>query len=307
MGGAVHVTAASLVPILVGERVGCEAYESYQRLNNVEIIFNTECRFMAQRRRTPATEYFGAELRRTREEVGMSREELGKLTSYVAGTIAQLEIGERFPQERFIDQLGEIFKTNRFRLLYDRLLRRDAYPETFRPWIDIEQEATVLRSYELSVIPGLLQTEEYARALLESAGDDVEARVAARMERQAIFERERPPTFIALISEGALRQPVGNDQTMQQQLLALAEAAERWIIQVVPLNAGTYIRLGGSFVIATLDGSDVVYTPTQLRGYVIDSPELVADAKWRWEAIRSETLPKGQSKDLILELAKNHE
>lgn len=262
---------------------------------------------MAQRRRTPATEYFGAELRRTREEVGMSREELGKLTSYVAGTIAQLEIGERFPQERFIDQLGEIFKTNRFRLLYDRLLRRDAYPETFRPWIDIEQEATVLRSYELSVIPGLLQTEEYARALLESAGDDVEARVAARMERQAIFERERPPTFIALISEGALRQPVGNDQTMQQQLLALAEAAERWIIQVVPLNAGTYIRLGGSFVIATLDGSDVVYTPTQLRGYVIDSPELVADAKWRWEAIRSETLPKGQSKDLILELAKNHE
>jgi hypothetical protein len=94
---------------------------------------------------------------------------------------------------------------------------------------------------------------------------------------------------------------------MRQQLLKLATATDQWIIQVVPLNAGTYIRLGGSFVIATQDGADLVYTPTQLRGYVIDSPELVADAKWRWEAIRSEALPKRLSKDLILELANNHE
>lgn len=259
---------------------------------------------MSQRRRTPATEYFGAELRRTREEAGMSREELGNLTGYVGGTIAQLEIGERFPQEKFIAWLGEHFQTGRFELTYHKLLRRDAYPESFRPWIDIEQAATVLRTYELSVVPGLLQTEEYARTLLESVGEDVEAKVAARMERQGIFEREQPPTFIALISESALRQPVGDEEIMRQQLAKLAAAADRWIVQVVPLDAGTYIRLGGSFVIATLDGSDVVYTPTQLRGYVIDSPELIADAKWRWEAIRSEALPKGQSKDLILELAK---
>jgi len=106
---------------------------------------------MPQRRRTPATEYFGAELRRTREEAGTSREELGNLTGYAAGTIAQLEIGEPFPQERFTDQLGEIFKTGRFRLIYHKLLRRDAYPESFRPWIDIEQDASVLRCYELSV------------------------------------------------------------------------------------------------------------------------------------------------------------
>jgi transcriptional regulator with XRE-family HTH domain len=262
---------------------------------------------MAQRRRTPATEYFGAELRRTREEAGLSREELGKLAGYVAGTIAQLEIGERFPQAKFVAWLDEYFKTDRFTLVYDKLLRRDAYPESFRPWIDIEQEATVLRSYELALIPGLLQTEDYARALLQSAGGDVEAKLTARMERQAIFERDQPPTFISLISESALRQPVGNGEIMREQLLKLATEADRWIIQVVPLNAGTYIRLGGSFVIATQDGADLVYTPTQLRGYVIDSPELIADAKWRWEAIRSEALPKGQSKDLILELANNHE
>ena len=262
---------------------------------------------MPQRRRTPATEYFGAELRRAREGAGLSREELGKLTGYVAGTIAQLEIGERFPQPRFIDWLCEHFQTDQFRRIYDTLLRRDAYPESFRPWIDIEQAASVLRSYELSVIPGLLQTEQYARALLLSTGDGVEARVAARLERQAILEHERPPTLIFLVSENALSQPVGSNEIMRQQLSKLATAAERWIVQVVPLAAETYIHLAGSFVIATVEGEDVVYTPTQLRGYVIDNLDLVADAKWRWEAIRSEALPRRQSKDFILELANGHE
>lgn len=83
---------------------------------------------------------------------------------------------------------------------------------------------------------------------------------------------------------------------MQDQLLKLAAAADRWIIQVVPLNAETWLHLAGSFAIATVDESDLVYAPTQLLGFVMDSPELVADAKWRWEAIRSETLSKRQSK-----------
>jgi transcriptional regulator with XRE-family HTH domain len=257
------------------------------------------------RRRTLATEYFGAELRRTREEAGMSREELGKLTGYVAGTIAQLEIGERFPQEKFIAWLGDHFQTGRFTLIYNKLLRRDAYPESFRPWIDIEQEATALRSFELTLVPGLLQTEDYARELLQSFGDDVDSKLAARMERQAILEREPAPQAIFLISEAALRQPVGNGEIMHRQLAKIATAAEQWIIQVVPLTAETYIRLDGSFSIATVDGADMVYTPAQLRGYVIDSPELVAEAKWRWDAIRSEALPRKQSKDLILELANN--
>lgn len=290
--------------MLCVRRYAGQDYESYQCLNKVEIDFNTERGLMSQRRRTPATEYFGAELRRTREEAGMSREELGKLTGYVAGTIAQLEIGERFPQEKFIDQLGEIFKTNRFRLIYDKLLRRDAYPESFRPWIDIEQEATVLRSYELSVIPGLLQTEAYARTLLESVGGDVETRVAARIERQdLILKRDTPPMFVALIDEIALRQPIGGEEVMRQQYRSLAEAAERWIIQVVPQAAGMYRRLDGPFVIATVDGTDHVYTPTQRGGYILDSPEAVAEVKWVWEAIRAEALPKQQSRDLILELA----
>ena len=261
---------------------------------------------MAQRRRTPATEYFGAELRRTREEAGMSREELGNVTGYVGGTIAQLEIGERFPQERFIDQLDDIFKTSRFRLIYHKLLRRDAYPESFRPWIDIEQEATALRWFELSHVPGLLQTEAYARAIF-TGREDVEAKVAARLERQEVVHRDGSPEFVAVIDESALRRPVGGDDVMRKQLLALAEAAERWIIQVVPWEARSYLCLDGPFVLATLDGSDVVYLPTAQAGYILDSHDAVAEIRWRWDAIRGEALSRWQSKDLILRLAGDDE
>jgi hypothetical protein len=234
----------------------------------------------------------------------MSRDELGRLTGYVAGTIAALEIGERYPQAKFIASLDEHFQTDRFRLIYDKLLRRDAYPESFRPWIDIEAEATVLRTYELSLIPGLLQTEEYARALLDTAANDVETRVAARMQRQeVVLKRSGSLMFVALVDEIALRQPVGNDEVMREQLRSLAAGAEQWIIQVVPLTARMYRRLDGPFVIATVDGIDQVYTPTQRGGYILDSPEAVAEVKCVWEAIRAEALPKQQSRDLILELA----
>jgi transcriptional regulator with XRE-family HTH domain len=258
------------------------------------------------RRRTPATEYFGAELRRTREEAGLSREELGKLAGYVAGTIAQLEIGERFPQARFVTWLDEYFNTDRYTLIYDQLLRRDAYPESFRPWIDIEQEATALRWFELSHVPGLLQTEAYARAIF-TGREDVEAKVAARLERQEVVHRDGSPEFVAVIDESALRRPVGGDDVMRKQLLALAEAAERWIIQVVPWEARSYLCLDGPFVLATLDGSDVVYLPTAQAGYILDSHDAVAEIRWRWDAIRGEALSRWQSKDLILRLAGDDE
>lgn len=255
---------------------------------------------MPQRRRTPATEYFGAELRRTREEAGMSREELGKLTGYVAGTIAQLEIGERFPQDKFIAWLGDHFQTSRFSLIYNRLLRRDAYPESFRPWIDVEQEATALRSYELALIPGLLQTEEYAMAQFE--GD--EAKVAARMERQTILEGDDQPQLVALVHEIALRQQVGGAEVMQRQLHRLAEAGDRHLIQVVPASAGSPLCLDGPFVLATVDGSDIVYLPTARGdGYILDRPDAVEEVRWRWDTIRAEALSRQQSKDFILELA----
>jgi transcriptional regulator with XRE-family HTH domain len=258
--------------------------------------------------RTPATIFFGSELRRAREAAGLSREEFGALVKYAASTIGAFETGDRFPQIALVEGADKHLSTGGlFGRMYEQLLTSYVYPESFRPWIDIERHATALRSYELAYAPGLLQTEAYARALLQSGRGDVESRVTARMERQQVLRGERPPEYVAVLDEGILRRPVGGRQVMRDQLRSLAEASERWIIQILPWEVDNYTCLNGPFVLATVDGKDLVYTPTQLTGYIVNESEAVADLKWRWDAIRAEALPRRQSKDLILEWVSKYE
>jgi transcriptional regulator with XRE-family HTH domain len=258
--------------------------------------------------KTPATAFFGAELRRAREAAGLSREEFGKLVNYAPGTIGAFETGERFPQPALVEGADEHLNTGGLLgRMYETLLTSYVYPESFRPWLDIEREAMALRWYELAYLPGLLQTEQYARALLQSGRDDVESKVAARMERQEILKREHPPELVAVIDEGILRRPVGGKDVMRDQLRSLADAADRWIVQVVPWEVDNYLCLDGPFVLATVDGSDLVYTPTHLSGYVLNGTEAVAEVRWRWDAIRAEALSRRQSRDLILEVARTYE
>lgn len=258
--------------------------------------------------RTPATEYFGSELRRAREAAGLSREDFGKLVCYAPSTVRAFETGERFPQPSLVEGADAHLGTGGLLgRMYEGLLKRDVYPESFRPWIDIEQGASALRWYELAYLPGLLQTEDYARALLRSGRGDVEARVAARMQRQEILRRDHPPEFVVLIDEGVLRRPVGGREVMWDQLRSLAEAAERWIIQVVPWEVDSYVNLDGPFVLATVEGADLVYTPTHLDGYVLSSAEAVAQVRSRWDAIRAEALPRRRSRELIVEVAESYD
>ncbi|MDW5327311.1 DUF5753 domain-containing protein [Plantactinospora sp. KLBMP9567] len=157
----------------------------------------------------------------------------------------------------------------------------------FRHWVVVEQEATGIRCFQLSVIPGLLQTEGYARALLVSGGlltaDQVEQQVAARLARQEILTRPDPPLFTAVIDERVLHQPVGGAEAMRDQLrhiVKLCAEQPRVRIQIVPTSAGAYAGLNGPFVIATLpDGDDVVYLDDQLQGRFIERAEDVKPSR----------------------------
>jgi transcriptional regulator with XRE-family HTH domain len=258
--------------------------------------------------RTPATVFFGSELRRAREAAGLSREDLGKLVRYAPTTIGAFETGDRFPQPSLVAGADEHLRAEGlFARIYDRLLTSFVYPESFRPWVEVEREATVLRTYELAYLPGLLQTEAYARALLRSGRGEVESQVAARMERQQVLNGERPPELITMVDEGTLRRPVGGKEVMSAQLRRLAEAAERWIIQVVPWEVDNYLGLDGPFVLATVDGGDLAFTPDHIGASIRSSAADVAEVRWRWDAIRAEALPRRQSKDLILEIAQSYE
>ncbi|WP_204033097.1 DUF5753 domain-containing protein [Micromonospora qiuiae] len=181
----------------------------------------------------------------------------------------------------------------------------------FRDWARIEQEATALRWFEPVYMPGLLQTEGYARAILTGAGlfgaDEIEQQVAARIDQQGVLTRDRPPLLSAVIDEHALRRRIGGAEVMREQaqhLVKLGSTLPRVRIQVVPLSAGAYAGLDGPFVIATSpSGEDVVYLDGQRHGQVIDRGDYVRQMVEVWESIRGEALSQQQSLDLMAEVA----
>jgi len=194
----------------------------------------------------------------------------------------------------------------------------DIWPDTsrrrglgwFRPWAEIEREAVALRSYQLSVLPGLLQTEAYARAVLVGAGrvgrGDVERQLATRLARQAILTREDPPQLAFVIDEGVLRRPVGSPVVMREQLQTIAATCEdpHVRVQVVPSTVGAYAGLNGPFVLATNARHRTAgYLDNQLKGTVVTESDDVALMLGAWEAVRGEALSHWQSADLIKEVA----
>jgi len=184
--------------------------------------------------------------------------------------------------------------------LLDHELRAATTPQWFREWVDVEREATTLRAYHPNLVPGLLQTEEYARALLSAdpgaTPEEVERRVAARMERQSILSRV---AYIAVLDESALRRPVAEPKVMHDQLLSLLDRQAE--LQVIEF--GAHPGLNGPLVIATFDGSEVAYVEGQLQGRVLERREDLLSITRIWETLRGEALSKRRSRELILEVA----
>ena len=172
-----------------------------------------------------------------------------------------------------------------------------------------------LRWWEPLLVPGLLQTPEYARALFkawQTTGDEdeVENLVTARIDRQRIFDRPKPPSFWAVIDEGVLRRRVGGAKVMQDQLVHLAEMTERPAIKVhvIPAEVGVHVGLLGAFAIAGFEGDapGVVYFETPDEGQTTKDSATVAKIILTFDTLRSEALPRGASRDLIMKVAEEY-
>lgn len=248
-------------------------------------------------------DFYASELRRARLAANLSQETLAQAIAYSPSLVTMVENGRRAPSIDFTKRCDEALGTGGLlgRILED-LLTKDVTPEWFRPWVVVEQEATSLWTYELALVPGLLQTEAYARVLLNND----ETKVVARLDRQKVLTREKPPppAMVTLIDERVLHHPVGDATVMREQVAHLAAAVSpNHRIQVVPVSTGTYHHLDGPFVIATLEGRELAFLETAARGFVIEDRELVSQLRWRWDTIRSEALPVGQSVELIEKVA----
>ncbi|MFY1691004.1 helix-turn-helix domain-containing protein [Plantactinospora sp. WMMB782] len=256
------------------------------------------------------SEFLITELRILRTARGMTQEEFGKAIKYSGSHVSSVETGQRPPTEDYLDIVDRVCETGG---LFSRMLARVNTLEIvhvwLRPWIEIERDAIVLKSYEPLVVPGLLQTEEYARALLRTGTlpeADLEPQVRARIDRQQVLDREKPPLVFAVLDEAVLRRPIGGPAVMREQLDHLLVMAERpnVNIHIVPAATGAYVGLNGAFAIATLpDCRDLVYLDHQLQGLVSERPDDLLLVREAWEKVRGVALPVQQSIELIREVA----
>jgi hypothetical protein len=257
--------------------------------------------------------FFGAELRRVRVAADMSQDQLGRKLSFSGDLVGKIETCDRAPTPTFAAGCDDAFPhlDGLFTRLLELARRYDGpYPPWFRDWLGAEQAATSLRTWEPLLIPGLLQTPAYARAILAAGPDpvaeEVEQMVAARIERQAILDRPRPPALWVVLDETVLHRRVGTSTIMREQLRHLADQADRprITIQVVPARAGAHAGLLGALIIAGFDGApDIVYLETSADGQVIDKFSVVAEVTLRFDTVRAVALPRDDSRDLIVKAA----
>jgi len=197
-----------------------------------------------------------------------------------------------------------------FERILSSLVSLDRAPIWLRDWIIFEQEATLIRRFQPLLVPGLLQTEAYARAVLEWGGlldeSDAEKSVVSRMERQAVLSKPRPPQFIALVDDGVLRRVVGSPALMVEQRERLLKVADlpHISIQVVPASAGAHAGLSGPFILAKGRDFEAAHLDNSLQAQVIDRRDAVDALVRKWEAIRGEALSRTQSFDVIKEAAR---
>ena len=224
----------------------------------------------------------GAKLRRLRTDLGLTREQAADHIRASAWKIHRLENGQVSFKERDLLDLLSLYEVTDPQEIADTLaLAREAnhpgwwqhygdvLPAWFRAYVDLESAASLIRTYEGQFIPGLLQTDDYIRAVVQGAyldhtAEDVGRRVRLRMARQTVLTREQPPRLWAVIDEAALRRPVGGREVMRGQLERLVDATKlaNVTLQILPFGSGAHPAMAGSFSVLRFGDQelpDVVY------------------------------------------------
>ncbi|MCL6734666.1 helix-turn-helix domain-containing protein [Streptomyces neyagawaensis] len=248
-------------------------------------------------------DYFGSELRRRREEAGLTQGELGKALFCTGSLIGQIETAHRVPQREFAERVDAALMTDGFFSRLVGLVLRSQLPTWFQQYAELEAKATYIASYQAQLVDGLLQTEGYARAVLGVRNQgDLDAKVAARLERQRILAREEPPLLWVVLSEAVLHQEVGTRQVMRDQLAHLTRFTEdRWTqLQVLPFSAGQHPGQLGSFNLLRFEEDpDLVYTEDFTQGHMTADSRAFKEGQLRYDHLRAAALSLKDSAALI--------
>jgi transcriptional regulator with XRE-family HTH domain len=255
---------------------------------------------------------YGAVLRTARNAGKLSQAALGAMVPCSESLVGLVERGHRRPTRGFTIAVENALslKGELLRLLPSTKVVSG--PKWFREWPRVEEKAHTIRTWEPLVIPGLLQTARYARAILAAepgaTEEWIEEALATRLQRQAVLERKEPPMYWALLDECALLRPVGGVEVMREQLehlvTMMGDEHPCVSVQVVPLSVGATAGLLGGFAIAQGDGmSDHVYLESAVQGAVSDREETVRRVSLKYDAIHKWAHPIHVSERLVREVA----
>ncbi|WP_033314046.1 helix-turn-helix transcriptional regulator [Streptomyces iakyrus] len=252
---------------------------------------------------------FGEVLRHFREAALLTQEGLARQIPCDRSHVARVEGGTRVPQDTFAKTCDELLGTGG--VLVRLWARIDWYPQVehpdwFRRRAEMDEVAVSLREYQERVMPGLLQTADYAQSLfsLLVSGEELEERVRARLSRQQRFLAEGGPLYLVVLDESCLRNVIGSPAVMRDQCAHLLDVGRRpnIRIQVAPASRLGLFRPSGSMSLIKLpDGHDWVYSESLDRGHFNDDPALFARHSHTYDVLRADALSAPQSAALIHE------
>jgi transcriptional regulator with XRE-family HTH domain len=254
--------------------------------------------------------YCGNQIKLWRMNAGVSREELGKEAGYAYEAVKSMEQGRRKPTPRLLEVADEMCGARGLLLAGQAYLKPEKFPSYSQDYMRYEAEAITLSWYETQFIPGVLQTEVYARALLSAYcppldDETIEERVAARLERQSLLEKQTK-AFNFVIEEAALRRRFGGAEAQTRQVHHLLEVGSRRnvTIQVMPTNEGFHPGLRGPFVLLeTPEHEHLAYEEGQTTGVLYADPDKVSVIMRRHDMILRKALNPEESARYISKLA----
>ena len=264
----------------------------------------------------------GTQLRRLREASGITREAAGDAIRASHAKISRLELGRVGIKERDIEDLLTLYGVTdpAERLEYLSLVRKanapgwwqqygDLLPSWFEMYLRLEQAAAFIRTYQVQFIPGLLQTEEYARSVIlvghrSESAEEIDRRVYLRISRQKMLTEPGSPKLWAVVDEAALSRPFGSPGVMRAQLQRLLEMSElpNVILQVLPFHLGAHAAAGGPFTIlrfAEPDLPDIVYLEQLTSAVYLDKRPDVENYLAVMEQVTVQAETPAKTKDLL--------
>jgi transcriptional regulator with XRE-family HTH domain len=251
--------------------------------------------------------FYGSRLRSLRERAGWPLEEAASRLNVSKSTLSRLELAETPPQDGFSEIADRVYDTGGWFTELYRLLKLEIHPDQYRHRMEWEARAHTIVEYAGQIVPGLLQTEDYARAFFRTHSSqpsekEIQRLLEGRMSRQERLRSASPPDYSVILDEASIRRPVGGPAVMRRQLASLIEQVERpnGVIQLLPFEHGEHTLVGGTLTLMTDNGgTTVAYEESIDSGTLMEDRERVSARQRAYDLLRAHALPPRETAAFI--------